>query len=77
MKQTPPQLEAYDEAMPKTAVMSKVRLNAIRRPIISEPNPQKKLPRHKPTNRELVVYLTVFSEIPNSAERDGRVRDTP
>ena len=75
--QTPPQLDAYAEAMPKTLVISKVQLKAMRRPKISDPMPQRKLPKHKPRNNELVVYLTVFSETPNSADRDGNVSETP
>lgn len=45
--------------------------------MMSEPMPQKKLPQQRPTNNELVVYRTVFSDTPNSAERDGRVNETP
>jgi hypothetical protein len=58
-------------------VISSVRLKATLRPNISAPMPQKKLPMHKPTNSELVVYLTVFSEIPNSCESEGNVKETP
>jgi hypothetical protein len=76
-KQTPLQLVAYEEAIPKTLVMRRVRLKAMRRPKISDPRPQKKLPKHNPTKRALVVYRTVFSDTPNSTERDGKVRDTP
>lgn len=63
--------------MPKTLVMSSVVLKAMRRPRKSEPMPQKKLPAERPMKRALVVYRTVFSSTPNSAERDGRVRETP
>jgi len=45
--------------------------------MMSEPMPQKKLPKQRPTKSELVVYRTVFSETPNSAERDGSVKETP
>ena len=75
--QTPPQLDAYEDAVPKTAAISSVTLKAMRRPIMSEPMPQKKLPKQRPTKSELVVYRTVFSDTPNSAERDGSVNETP
>ncbi len=55
MMQTPLQLGAHAEAVPNTLAMSRVRLKAMRRPMMSEPMPQKKLPRHKPTKREDVV----------------------
>jgi hypothetical protein len=54
-KQTPPQVEAKAEAIPKTLVINKVMLKAMRRPMISEPIPQKKLPKHRPTKSEEVV----------------------
>lgn len=76
-KQTAPQLPAYEDAMPKTLVISSVTLKAMRRPMMSDPMPQQKLPKHSPTKRELVVYLTVFSDTPNSVESDGRVNETP
>src|SRR3569833_2931789 len=63
--------------MPNTLVINRVQLKAMRRPMMSDPMPQKKLPKHRPRNRELVVYRTVFSETPNSAEREGRMRETP
>lgn len=75
--QTATQLGAYAAHMPKMLVISRVKLKAIRLPIISAPSPQKKLPTHSPRKRELVVYLTCFSEIPNSSDRDGRVNETP
>ena len=58
-------------------VMSSVKLNAIRRPIMSAPSPQKKLPKHSPTKRELIVYRTVFSEMSNSCDSAGSVSETP
>lgn len=75
--QTDTQLEAYAAQMPKMLVISRVALKAIRLPTMSDPRPQVKLPIHSPTKRELVVYLTCFSETPNSADREGRVNETP
>lgn len=76
-KHTAPQLLPYAARMPKTLVMSSVMLKAIRRPKTSDPIPHRKLPRERPTKQELVVYLTVFSGISNSADSDGRVSETP
>ena len=53
--QTQAQLVAYVTAMPKTLVMSRVKLKAMRRPRTSEPIPQMKLPKQRPKNRALVV----------------------
>jgi predicted oxidoreductase len=53
--QTPLQLEAYAEAVPNTLAINKVTLKAMRRPIISDPMPQKKLPKHSPRNTYEVV----------------------
>lgn len=75
--QTPTQLDAYAAKIPKMLVISRVKLKAIRLPMTSDPRPQKKLPKQSPTKRELVVYLTCFSETPNSSDRDGRVKETP
>jgi hypothetical protein len=36
-----------------------------------------KLPKDKPANKALVVYLTVFSDTSNSPEREGRVSEAP
>ena len=58
-------------------VMSSVKLNAARLPMTSAPSPQKKLPTHSPTKRELVVNRTVFSEMSNSCDSEGRVSETP
>lgn len=55
MKHTPPQLGAHAEAVPNTLAISSVTLKAMRRPIMSEPMPQKKLPKHSPTKRDEVV----------------------
>lgn len=44
---------------------------------MSDPIPHRKLPRERPTKQALVVYLTVFSGISNSADSDGRVNETP
>jgi hypothetical protein len=55
MRQTPPQLEAHEDAVPNTLAISSVMLKAMRRPIMSEPMPQKKLPKHRPTNKDDVV----------------------
>jgi hypothetical protein len=57
--------------------MKSVMLNAIRRPTRSDPIPQRKLPRERPIKQELVVYLTVFSGMSNSADKDGKVSETP
>lgn len=52
-------------------------LKAMRRPRRSEPMPQMKLPMESPAKQALVVYLTVFSGMSNSADNEGRVNETP
>lgn len=75
--QTDTQFGAYATHMPKMLVIRRVALKAMRLPMMSDPRPQKKLPTHRPAKIELVVYLTCFSETPNSPERDGRINETP
>lgn len=76
-KHTAGQLGAYAAKVPKIAVISSVRLKAMRLPMMSAPKPHRALPMLRPTYRELVVYLTCFSETPNSPDKEGRVKETP
>ena len=76
LPQIPIQEGAAPAAIPKMPVPSNVRLNAGRRPTISDMMPQNNAPIHKPKNNDSVVNLTKFSSIPNSFDMDGRVSAT-
>lgn len=65
------------EARPKAPLIMSVKLNAGRRPIISEAMPQNDAPRQRPRNRAQVVKRTRFSSTPNSSVNWGNVSATP
>lgn len=63
--------EAKATAVPKTPQMSKVVLNAGRRPMISDATPQQVDPRLRPMKVIIVVYRTVDVLMPNSVDSCG------
>jgi hypothetical protein len=73
----PIQVGPAPTAIPKTPARKRVMLNANRRPMTSDPIPQKHAPMQRPMKSEQVVYLTFFSETPNVVCNEGSVNATP
>ena len=74
--QVPTQLGPPPIARPNKPARNRVVLKAKRRPIRSEPTPQKEAPKHSPVKRAQVVYRTLLELTPNSDVKLGKVSAT-